>query len=198
MIGRICGTLIEKEPPRLLIDAGGVGYVIDAPMNTFYQLPAVNEQVVLHVHTVVREDAFLLFGFFTRGERDLFCKLIAVNGVGPRLALAVLSGMAAAELVEAIANEQVDLLTRIPGIGRKTAERMVLDLKDKMDDLSQFPSSMRPEGAASGSIVEEAVAALQALGYKRGEAERLVKKVDGQMADSEALIRAALQGAMRS
>ena len=197
MIGRISGTLIEKEPPQLLVDVSGVGYAIDAPMSTFYQLPALEQPVVLHIHTVVREDAFLLYGFATKAERSMFCKLIAVNGIGPRLGLTVLSGMGVSELAEAIASENVDMLIRLPGIGRKTAERILLDLKDKMDEFSQ-PAVPGRSSVSTSSVFDEAVGALEALGYKPSEAQRVVRKVEGEHADSESLIRAALKGLMKA
>lgn len=197
MIGRISGTLLEKEAPGLLIDVGGVGYQVDAPMSTFYQLPAVSEQVVLHIHTLVREDAFLLYGFATRGERSMFCKLIGVSGVGPRLALTVLSGMGVNELVEAVSNQDVDLLVRVPGIGRKTAERLLLDLKDKLDGIGD---ALAPAGgsATPASIIDEAASALVALGYKRAEVMRVIRKIEhDDHTSSENLIKAALKGLMR-
>ena len=197
MIGRISGNLIEKEPPKMLVDVSGVGYAIDAPMSTFYQLPALDQPVTLHVRTVVREDAFLLYGFATKAERSMFCKLIAVNGIGPRLGLTVLSGMAVAELAEAISSENVDILIRLPGIGRKTAERILLDLKDKMEEFSQSAAPGRGPMSAS-SVFDEAVGALESLGYKPAEAQRVVRKVDGEHPDSESLIRAALKGLMKA
>ena len=197
MIGRISGNLIEKEPPQMLVDVAGVGYAIDAPMSTFYQLPALDQPMTLHIHTVVREDAFLLYGFATKAERSMFRKLIAVNGIGPRLGLTVLSGMAVAELADAIASENVDMLIRLPGIGRKTAERILLDLKDKMEEFSQ-PAAPGRNAVSASSVFDEAVGALEALGYKPAEAQRVVRKVDGEHQDSESLIRAALKGLMKA
>ena len=181
----------------MLVDVAGVGYAVDAPMSTFYQLPALEQPVTLHVHTVVREDAFLLYGFATKAERSMFCKLIAVNGIGPRLGLTVLSGMAVAELADAIASENVDMLIRLPGIGRKTAERILLDLKDKMGEFS-VPAAAGRSGVSASSVFDEAVGALEALGYKSAEAQRVVRKVDGEHQDSESLIRAALKGLMKA
>ncbi len=197
MIGRISGVLMEKEPPRLLVDVSGVGYEIDAPMSTFYQLPAVAEPVVLHIQTVVREDALLLYGFYSKAERSMFNKLVSVSGIGPRLALTVLSGMGVAELATAIGNQEVDLLIRVPGIGRKTAERLLLDLKDKMEmfgGVADLADSKLP----AASVVDEAADALEALGYKRTEAMRIIRKLDGEVhTASESLIKAALKGLMR-
>ena len=197
MIGRISGTLVEKEPPQLLVDVSGVGYAVDAPMSTFYQLPAIDQAVILHIHTVVREDAFLLYGFATKAERSMFCKLIAVNGIGPRLGLTVLSGMGVLELADAIASENVDMLIRLPGIGRKTAERILLDLKDKMEEFAQ-PAAQGRGPVSASAVFDEAVGALEALGYKPSEAQRVVRKVDGDHPDSESLIRAALKGLMKA
>ncbi len=196
MIGRISGILIEKDPPGLLVDVAGVGYQIDAPMSTFYQLPALAEPVVLHIQTVVREDALLLYGFVSKAERSMFRKLVAVSGIGPRLALTVLSGMGVAELAQAIASQQVDVLVRVPGIGRKTAERLLLDLKDKM---AEFEHS----GGAAGtvvavSVIDEAAGALETLGYKRAEAMRVIRQLEEKdRSDSETLIKAALKALMR-
>lgn len=197
MIGRISGVLMEKEPPRLLVDVSGVGYEIDAPMSTFYQLPAVAEPVVLHIQTVVREDALLLYGFYSKAERSMFNKLVSVSGIGPRLALTVLSGMGVAELATAIGNQEVDLLIRVPGIGRKTAERLLLDLKDKMEMFGGV-AGMADSNLPAASVVDEAADALEALGYKRTEAMRIIRKLDGEVhTASESLIKAALKGLMR-
>ncbi|MDF1817143.1 MAG: Holliday junction branch migration protein RuvA [Immundisolibacteraceae bacterium] len=197
MIGRISGVLMEKEPPRLLVDVSGVGYEIDAPMSTFYQLPAVAEPVVLHIQTVVREDALLLYGFYSKAERSMFNKLVSVSGIGPRLALTVLSGMGVAELATAIGNQEVDLLIRVPGIGRKTAERLLLDLKDKMEMFGGV-SGIADSNLPAASVVDEAADALEALGYKRTEAMRIIRKLDGEVhTASESLIKAALKGLMR-
>jgi len=197
MIGRISGVLMEKEPPRLLVDVSGVGYEIDAPMSTFYQLPAVAEPVVLHIQTVVREDALLLYGFYSKAERSMFNKLVSVSGIGPRLALTVLSGMGVAELATAIGNQEVDLLIRVPGIGRKTSERLLLDLKDKMEMFGGV-AGMADSNLPAASVVDEAADALEALGYKRTEAMRIIRKLDGEVhTASESLIKAALKGLMR-
>ncbi|RLA09857.1 MAG: Holliday junction branch migration protein RuvA [Gammaproteobacteria bacterium] len=198
MIGRISGILIEKEPPTLLVDVAGVGYQIDAPMSTFYQLPALSEAVVLHIQTVVREDALLLYGFASKAERSMFCKLVSVSGIGPRLGLTVLSGMSVNELAEAIGNQDVDLLIRVPGIGRKTAERLLLDLKDKMEEFRGIETQVTGSLVLASSIVDEAVSALEALGYKRAEATKVVRKIENEAhTDSESLIKAALKGLMR-
>ncbi len=192
MIGRLRGVLIKKEPPALLVDVGGVGYELEAPMTTFYDLPAAGETVTLHTHLVVREDAHLLFGFAREAQRSLFRGLLKVNGVGPRVALAVLSGLSDGELVRAIQDRDVARLTRVPGIGKKTAERLILDLRDKLDvDVSS------PSPSATMSLVtdpaSEAVTALVALGYKPNEASRMVRAVSSPGLETEEIIRQALK-----
>ncbi len=173
MIGRITGTLIEKHPPQIVVDAGGVGYEIDVPMSTFYHLPALGERVALHTHLVVREDAQLLYGFGSEAERASFRQLIKITGVGAKMALAVLSGLSAADLAQAVALQDVALLTKIPGIGKKTAERLLLELKGKIADAL-------PAGAMvnSGSLVNRDVLnALLALGYNEREAANAVRQI---------------------
>lgn len=191
MIGRLKGTLIRKEPPTLLIDVGGVGYELEAPMTTFYDLPAVGEVVTIHTHQVVREDAHLLYGFVHEDQRRLFRDLLKVTGVGPRIALAVLSGMSADELALAVTGEDIARLSRVPGIGRKTAERLVMELRDK---ITVSTGAARP--AAGGGPVDpagEAVSALIALGYKPNEAARVVRAVQVAGASAEDIIRQALK-----
>ena len=166
MIGRLSGTLLEKNPPTLLVDVNGVGYEVDVPMSTFYALPATGERVQLMTHYVVREDAHLLFGFATNDERAAFRQLIKVTGIGPKVALAVLSGLSVAELNQAIALQDVKRLTRVPGIGNKTAERLLLELKGKV------VASAAGAGAAPAvaSPADDVVNALLALGYSEKEA----------------------------
>ena len=199
MIGRIKGVLCEKNPPALLIDVGGLGYELDAPMSTFYTLPAAGEAVTLHVHMIVREDAHLLYGFATRGERSLFRSLLKVNGVGARVALAILSGMNADEFAVCIRHKDVTALTRIPGIGKKTAERLVVEMGDKLPQ-DQLPGGVNLDGLgpADGTPISEsgasqAVAALISLGYKPVEAARLVDKTGRADDTVEDIIRAALK-----
>jgi Holliday junction DNA helicase RuvA len=195
MIGRIQGTLLRKEPPAMLVDVAGVGYEIEAPMATFYDLPAQGEMVTLHTHLVVREDAHLLFGFSTEAQRSLFRSLIKVSGVGPRVALAVLSTLSAAEFALCVANNDIPALTRVPGIGKKTAERLIIEMRDKLGDAEL----VTPAPAATGSAVmpvdptSEAVSALIALGYKPQEASRLVRSVPGADLTTEEIIRLALK-----
>ena len=194
MIGRLTGLLARKEPPSLLLDVNGVGYELDAPMSTFYDLPAIGEKVVLYTHLVVREDAQLLYGFSRESQRQLFRSLLKVNGVGPRVALAVLSGLSESELLTCLAHEDIARLTKVPGIGRKTAERLIVELRDKVD-LTAAPAAgaARPV-TVPADPVSEAVSALIALGYKPAEASRAVGSVPGEGLRSEDLIRQALKG----
>lgn len=203
MIGRITGTLLEKKAPELLVDVAGIGYEVQAPMSTFYQLPATGQGVVLHTHLVVREDAHQLFGFFEQQERELFRALIKVNGIGPKVALAILSGVPADEFVRLVHNNDVSALTKIPGIGKKTAERLVLDMRDRLkswqstgagaDDVA-LPGPDMASDSRQGS--EEAETALIALGYKPAEAARMVVRVlrdQPELNRSEEIIRLALR-----
>lgn len=193
MIGRIAGTLLVKTPPALLVDVGGVGYELEAPMSTFYNLPAVGAPVVLHAHLVVREDAQLLYGFGTEAERALFRQLLKVSGVGAKLALVILSGVSAQELVGIVADGDVARLVRIPGIGRKTAERLILELREPFARLASAPgSAVAPHADASS----DAAAALEALGYKPTEVRAALRDLPAGDS-SEDLIRAALSRLMR-
>lgn len=165
MIGRLTGTLSEKTPPQIIVDCHGVGYEVDVPMSSFYNLPALGERVSLFTQFVVREDAQLLYGFLTTRERDVFRLLTRISGVGPKLALAVLSGMSVDELVQCIALQEVGRLTRVPGIGKKTAERLLLELKGKLVDALPVVAA-----GSSASVRHEALGALLALGYSDKEA----------------------------
>lgn len=172
MIGRISGILLEKNPPQLLVDCGGVGYEVDVPMSTFYHLPATGEKVALFTHLIVREDAQLLFGFGTQGERATFRQLIKISGVGARIALAILSGLSVADLSQAVTRQEAGRLTKIPGIGKKTAERLLLELKGKLGaDLGATGGVMQSD--ASADILN----ALLALGYSDKEATLAMKQV---------------------
>jgi len=197
MIGRISGILLEKNPPALLIDVSGVGYEVDAPMSTFYDLPAVGEPVALHIHQIVREDAHLLFGFGSTRERALFRALLKVNGVGARVALAILSGMSVDDFGLCVTRDDVAALTRIPGIGRKTAERLVVEMRDKLPAdlaLPSTPASTNKPFVVAASASNQAVDALVALGYKPGEATKMIDKLDcDESASVEEIIRAALK-----
>jgi Holliday junction DNA helicase RuvA len=171
MIGRLSGTLLEKNPPQLLLDVQGVAYEVDVPMSTFYNLPQNGERVTLFTHLVVREDAHLLFGFGSEGERRAFRQLLKVNGIGAKIALAVLSGLSVGELAQAIAEQQPGRLTRVPGIGKKTAERLLLELKDKFAaDVTQAVGINRPPPATS-----DIMHALVALGYSEREATAAIR-----------------------
>ena len=187
MIGRLAGILLEKRPPRVLVDVQRVGYEVDEPMSSFYNLPAVGERVVLLTHFVVREDAQLLYGFLTAKERDAFRVLIRITGVGPKLALSVLSGLSVDELAQAVAMQETGRLTRVPGIGKKTAERLLLELKGKLADALPAAASSSPAGVA-----HDALNALLALGYSDKEALPALKQLPDDLSLEEA-IRQALK-----
>ena len=187
MIGRLAGTVIEKTPPLILLDVSGVGYEVSVPMSTFCNLPAEGGKVVLLTHLIVREDAHLLFGFATAGERNVFRALLKVSWIVPRIALAILSGMKAEDVVAAVENQQSSLLTRIPGIGKKTAERLVLELKGKL--LGLVPTGLQ---TATSSTTNDVLSALIALGYSEKEAQAAVKGLDPDTSVSEG-IRLALK-----
>jgi len=173
MIGRIQGVLLEKNPPQLLIDCAGVGYELEVPMSTFYGLPGTGQRVTLLTHLVVREDAHLLYGFGTESERRAFRQLLRISGVGARTALAVLSGMSVAELAEAVTLQETGRLTRVPGIGRKTAERLLLELKDKLGAELAAPLAVNRAAPAAADVLH----ALIALGYSEKEAVGVVKQL---------------------
>ena len=196
MIGRLQGVLLRKEPPALMLDVSGEGYELEAPMTTFYELPAVGESVTLYTHLVVREDAHLLYGFVREAQRRLFRELRKVNGVGPRVALAVLSGLSDEEFCRCVAEEDIARLTKVPGIGRKTAERLVIEMRDKLPkDIPLPASTVTAAGpAAPGDPVSEAVSALVALGYKPNEASRAVRSASTKGLSAEEIIRQALKG----
>lgn len=195
MIGRLSGIVLEKRPDRALVDASGVGYELHVPLGTFAALPAVGERASLHVHTHVREDAILLFGFATAEEKALFERLITVSGVGPKVALAVLSGLPLPELVGAIAAQNVKRLSTIPGVGKKLAERLGVELKDKVGGLLAGGAAATEEAAGgAGGLLEDAVGALLNLGYRRPQAEAAVKAASASAAaDLSALLSAALR-----
>ncbi|MBJ7538187.1 Holliday junction branch migration protein RuvA [Marinomonas transparens] len=199
MIGRIVGTLIEKTPPELLIDVGGIGYELSASMTTIYDLPPVGGLVTLYTHFQVKEDSQTLYGFFDKSERALFRILIKVNGIGPKMALAVLSSMSSEELIANVQDSDVTALTRIPGVGKKTAERLIIELRDKLgqaakNDLFSTPAVLRQVQADPR---QEAEAALISLGYKPQEAAKAVASVPVDAANSEEVIKAALKGMLR-
>jgi Holliday junction DNA helicase RuvA len=193
MIGRLAGMLLEKNPPQIVVEAGGVGYEVEVPMSTFYNLPASGERVVLLTHLVVREDAHLLFGFGSEPERRAFRQLLKISGVGARTALAVLSGLSVAELIEAVAMQESGRLVKIPGIGRKTAERLLLELKGKLGtDVVSGVAVNRPKAVAS-----DVMNALLALGYSDKEAQLAVKQLPEGLSVSDG-IRQALKSLAKS
>ncbi len=198
MIGRVRGVLAHKQPPHLLVDVHGVGYEIEAPMSTFYVLPPLGDEVTLYTHLVVREDSHALFGFAREAERLLFRNLLRVNGVGARLALGILSGVSTEEFVRCVHEQDTDSLTRLPGVGRKTAERLIMEMKDRLGEWEDPGGAVAPPvaGGAGQRPAAEAVSALVTLGYKPQEASRMVRGVDTQGLGSEEIIRRALQGLM--
>jgi len=196
MIGFLRGRLTAKHPPQLLVDVGGVGYEVEAPMSTFYGLPPTGSDVSLFTHLVVREDAHVLFGFGSERERRLFRELIKVSNVGPKLALSLLSGMSVDGFLLCIESQDADALVKIPGVGRKTAERLLIEMRDRIRNLTGFDGSKPVADAIvnSGSGAQsEAFSALVALGYKPAEVTRLLKSVDSAAKTTEDLIRGALQ-----
>jgi Holliday junction DNA helicase RuvA len=195
MIGSLRGRIASKIPPQLTVDVGGLGYELEAPMSTFFHLPAVGEEVHLLTHLVVREDAHVLYAFGTEEERRLFRSLIKVSGVGPKIALALLSGISVAAFAECVQREDTAALTRIPGVGRKTAERLIVEMRDRL--ATPAPGSGGAAVAAGTSAESEAYGALVALGYRPAEATRLLKAVGPGTHSTEELIRRALQGAAR-
>jgi Holliday junction DNA helicase RuvA len=192
MIGYLKGRLAAKHPPQVVVDVAGVGYEVDVPMSSFYNLPAVGEAVTLHTHLVVREDAHVLYGFATLDERAAFRELIRISGVGARTALAVLSGLSVAELAQAVAMQEASRLTRVPGIGKKTAERLLLELKGKLAEALPGAGAERVAGAAS-----DILNALVALGYSEKEALGAIKGLVPGVSVAEG-IRAALKGLAKS
>ena len=198
MIGRLRGTLISKQPPSLLIEVGGVGYDVDAPMSTIYDLPAAGKEVTLLIHYAVREDGVSLYGFLREPDRAMFRHLLKVSGIGAKIALAVLSGVSTDDLSRLVHAGDVVALTKIPGIGKKTAERMVVELRDRVDAVGvRLPSTVAGE-VVPADPVAEATVALQQLGYKPVEASRLVQKVAADGDTAEAIIRKALRAALGS
>ena len=199
MIGQLRGRILSKHPPQLLIDVNGVGYELEAPMSTFYELPAVGAEVMLHTHFVVREDAQLLYGFGSEREKRLFRELLKVSNVGPKLALALLSGMSVDNFLLCIESEDVTTLVRVPGVGRKTAERLLIEMRDRIKGLGgpvmTGGAGMSGAPAANGPQAE-AFSALTALGYKPAEVIQLLKSVDPAVQTTEELIRRALQAAV--
>ncbi|WP_298219147.1 Holliday junction branch migration protein RuvA [Halothiobacillus sp.] len=200
MIGRLKGILVNKQPPWILLDVQGVGYEVEVPLSTLFDLPANGQEATLLIHTVVREDAFLLYGFSREVERKLFRHLLKVTGVGAKLALGVLSGMNAEEFAGAIARNDIAALIRLPGVGRKTAERLVIEMRDRLAEGFFDGATMAAKVGKMGDAVplagadQEAMSALEALGYKPAEAQRMVKAVpDAEALPVEQIIRLALK-----
>jgi Holliday junction DNA helicase RuvA len=197
MIGRLKGEIISKHPPFLLLDVNGVGYDVEAPMSTFYNLPELGQQATLLTHLVVRDDAHVLYGFGSESERALFRALLKVSGVGAKMALAILSGMSAEAFSACVQSNDVSALVRLPGIGKKTAERLIVEMRDRLEKLGMAQGAALPSSVSAGPVgetpVAEAVGALIALGYKPNDASRMVRKVEQEGLASEELIRAALK-----
>lgn len=201
MIGFLRGVLAAKAAPSLLLDVRGVGYEVEAPMSTFYDLPAVGEEVGLFTHLVVREDAHTLYGFVRETDRALFRSLIRVNGVGARLALTILSGVSVEEFHRCVHDYDSAALVRLPGIGKKTAERLIIEMRDRLPDVAHRVASTGERSTAElppTDPVREAVSALIALGYKPPDADRMVRQTASDQKSSEEIIRLALQSAGRS
>lgn len=201
MIGFLRGTLLDKQPPFIILDVNGVGYELEVPMTTLFQLPETGKPLELHTHLVVREDAQLLYGFYSKQDRQMFRELIRLNGVGPKLALALMSGMSAAELVACVHAEDKARLMKVPGVGKKTAERLLVELKGRFKDWDwDLPAGALPmplldaAPAVANSAEQDAVSALVSLGFKPAEASRAVRAVFAEDLRSEDLIRLALRG----
>ena len=195
MIGRLRGVLLHKQPPWLVVDVHGVGYELEAPMSTFYDLPEVGREVALFTHYAQKEDSVSLYGFLSEAERRLFRDVQKVSGIGAKIALAVLSGVSVNDFARLVQTGDVGALTRIPGIGKKTAERMVVELRDRAADLATGPTAAR--SGQPMDALSEAIVALQQLGYKPAEAERMAKQVADAGDAAENIIRKALQQALR-
>ncbi|MGZ7455246.1 Holliday junction branch migration protein RuvA [Pseudomonas sp. Ma2-10] len=202
MIGRLRGTLAEKQPPHLILDVNGLGYELEVPMTTLYRLPSVGEPLTLHTHLVVREDAQLLYGFFGKRERDFFRELIRLNGVGPKLALALMSSLEVDELVRCVQSQDTSALTKVPGVGKKTAERLLVELKDRFKAWETVPAMFalvpnqpgEPDTTPVATAENDAVSALISLGYKPQEASKAISAIKEKGLSSEDMIRRALKG----
>ncbi|WP_105190763.1 Holliday junction branch migration protein RuvA [Pseudoalteromonas sp. T1lg48] len=203
MIGRIRGQLVEKQPPEVLVDVAGVGYEISLPMSCFYALPECGEDVTLFTHFVVREDAQLLFGFNTKSERALFRELLKANGVGPKLGLGILSGMSAEQFIQCVHHGDASTLVKLPGVGKKTAERLVLEMKDRLKDwgpdlFTPYTDAAPASNGCGNTLVaanatDDAIAALEALGYKNSQATKAVRAIAQEAMTSEQMIKQALK-----
>ena len=199
MIGRLRGKLLAKQTPHILIDVQGVGYEVEVPLTTYFKLPAPGDEVVLHTHLIVREDAHVLYGFTAESDRALFRELIKVNGVGAKLAAAILSGIAVDEFARCVRDNDLARLTRLPGIGKKTAERLVIEMRDRLK-VKAAPMTGLPTEAAEiePDPVDDAISALVALGYKPPDASRMVSRVKAEGLGCEEIIRRALQAGLKA
>ncbi len=201
VIGRLRGEIIYKKPPQLMLEVAGVGYELEAPMSTFYALPEVGAQTTLFTHLLVREDAQVLYAFAREAERSLFRMLLRVSGVGAKLGLAILSGMDAEAFGRCVRQEDVTALMRLPGIGRRTAERLILEMRDRLEqipgEVRLAPAGKAIDGVEAGSPLDDAVSALVALGYRPADAGRMARAVGGGDLTSEEIIRAALRAAAK-
>jgi Holliday junction DNA helicase RuvA len=198
VIGYLRGKLISKQPPQLVLDVSGVGYELDAPMSTFYNLPSTGTDVSLFTHLVIREDAHSLFGFATDRERRMFRELLKVTGIGPKLALSVLSGINVDELLTCVTSGDTDTLVRIPGVGRKTAERLLIEMRDRIKTFGEVSATFSPVmGNAPQGTQQEAFSALVALGYKPAEVTKLLHGIDPSIQSVEEIIRHALKSAIQ-
>ncbi len=197
MIGFVRGKLVIKAPPHLTVDVGGVGYDIEAPMSTFYTLPAVGSEIRLLTHLTVREDAHILYGFGTQEERLLFRNLLKVSGVGPKMALAILSGVSIDGFATCVKLQDAAALTKIPGVGRKTADRLLIEMRDRLDAFGGASEQGAPVMGGENNLEGEAWSALVALGYKPAEVTQMLKPHAGVASSTEDLIRRALQGTVR-
>jgi Holliday junction DNA helicase RuvA len=197
MIGFLRGVIVQRKPPALVLDVAGVGYELEAPMSTFYKLPETGQIVTLHTHLAIREDAHSLYGFFTEEERGLFRRLMRVSGVGARLALAILSGLSVADFHHTIHTRDTARLIRLPGVGKKTAERLMIELADQQPTVPLAAGSVPVTAPSRNEPVDDALSALIALGFKPQEAQSLIRQVPTEGQSSEAIIRAALQAVAR-
>ena len=195
MIGQIKGQIISKNPPEVLLEVGGIGYELLCPMSTFYELDNSSEDTLLYTHLSIKEDSHTLFGFISKDEKSMFRELIRVNGVGPKVALAILSHLSVSSLVDCIMSEDADLLAKTPGIGKKTALKLIVELQDRLDKVELVNASTSTMGhkTSYNPNAKQALAALQSLGFKTKEANKMVSAIDDQTLSTEQLIRLALQ-----
>ena len=195
MIGQLKGQIIRKNPPEVLLEVGGIGYELLCPMSTFYQLDNSSEDTLLYTHLSIKEDSHTLFGFISKDEKNMFRELIRVNGVGPKVALAILSHLSVPSLVDCIMSEDADLLAKTPGIGKKTALKLIVELQDRLDKVELVNASTSTMGhkTSYNPNAKQALAALQSLGFKTKEANKMVSAIDDQTLSTEQLIRLALQ-----